>query len=62
MHKALEGIENVDAIIEAVPYLICPKALAQSLSNISRQVPLAPTCVFLLCAHLHIQVGRCKRA
>ncbi|KAG2434490.1 hypothetical protein HYH02_012318 [Chlamydomonas schloesseri] len=36
VRKVLAGAPNADAIIEEVPYLMSPPALAQSLSNVSR--------------------------
>ncbi|KAG2426060.1 hypothetical protein HXX76_013250 [Chlamydomonas incerta] len=36
VRKVLAGAPNADAIIEDVPYLMNPHALAQSLSNVSR--------------------------
>ncbi|PNW78981.1 hypothetical protein CHLRE_09g396587v5 [Chlamydomonas reinhardtii] len=36
IRKVLAGAPNADSIIEEVPYLMSPPALAQSLSNVSR--------------------------
>ncbi len=36
VRKVLAGAPNADSIIEEVPYLMSPPALAQSLSNVSR--------------------------
>jgi hypothetical protein len=42
----LSKVDDVDAIIDAVPYLMNPKELQQSLANLARWFPNQDPCAY----------------